>query len=78
MEAEFQMLADEREARKKEMKDNAIIFSQSIKEGKVEREVRDENEATGGLTKEQIEEAEMIIDPEGAQSIRCGAISKKG
>ena len=70
MESEFQMLADEREAKNKEMKDNAIIFHQSIKEGKVERELVDENEATGGLTKEQIEEAEMIIDPEGAQSIR--------
>jgi hypothetical protein len=31
------MLADEREAKKKEMKDNNIIFAQSIKEGKVER-----------------------------------------
>jgi nuclear GTP-binding protein len=37
-----------------------------------------ENEATGGLTEEQLQEAEEIIDPEGAQAIRVASISKKG
>lgn len=52
MEAEYQTLQDEREARQKEMQENTYIFNQSISSGKVERQQPDENEATGGLTKE--------------------------
>jgi hypothetical protein len=66
MEAEYQMLQDEREARLKEKQANNIIFNQAINQGKVEKKPAPENEATGGLTAEQLQEAEMLIDPEGA------------
>ena len=45
---------------------------------KVDKQDENEYTTTGGLTEGQLAEAEMIIDPEGAQAIRVSSISKKG
>jgi hypothetical protein len=37
-----------------------------------------ENEKYGGLTEEEIKEAEELIDPEGVADMAAGQISKKG
>lgn len=41
----------------------------------VDKEQEDENAKTGGLTAEQIEEAEWLMDPESA--LKAANISKK-
>jgi len=38
----------------------------------------DPNAKYGGLTEEDLKEAELLIDPEGVQDIAAAQISKKG
>mmetsp|Transcript_16524 Transcript_16524/g.28074 ORF Transcript_16524/g.28074 Transcript_16524/m.28074 type:complete len:335 (-) Transcript_16524:224-1228(-) len=78
MEAEFQMMKSLKEAQRKEESNGVFQFDQQVK-AEVNREAVDEEKAKyGGLTKQEYEEAQKLIDPEGYQAQNISGISKKG
>ena len=55
MEAEYQTIQDEKEARQKQIQDGkTLIFNQQIVGAKVEKQAEDDYQQTGGLTEEQL------------------------
>jgi nuclear GTP-binding protein len=78
MEAEFQMMKSMREAKKKEEVNGVYQFNQEVKSKVLKNEEDPEKAKYGGLTKEEFEEAQQLIDPEGVQAANVATISKKG
>jgi len=65
MEAEYQTLKDMREAKRLEEKNGVYQFNQQVN-AQVNKVPEDlDKKKYGGLTKEEFEEAEKLIDPEG-------------
>jgi len=62
------------QANKLARKGNEYAVEQELK-AQVDYQEEDENAKTGGLTAEQIEEAEWLMDPESA--LKAANISKK-
>jgi len=75
------MLIDEMEAEfetMKQKKEKGVTqFAETVK-AQVDKEMVDDKDKTAGLTKEELEEAERLIDPEGAQAQAVASVSKKG
>lgn len=61
----------------KEKQQQSFAMAQRIK-APVQQQPVPENEKYGGLTEEEIKEAEELIDPEGVADMAAGQISKKG
>lgn len=80
-----EMLINEMEQQDLELKEaeklkaDAINHEEAMRvKAKVIVQEEDENAARGGLTDEDLLQAEQLIDPEGAEAIVASHISKKG
>mmetsp|Transcript_2004 Transcript_2004/g.2985 ORF Transcript_2004/g.2985 Transcript_2004/m.2985 type:complete len:268 (-) Transcript_2004:333-1136(-) len=79
MEAEFEAIQAAQKEALLESKVNKSVtsFAEQI-DGKVDKQAVEDNAKYGGLSKEEYEEAEKLIDPEGALTQSLATISKKG
>ena len=63
--------------KREKQNETTLIHAQTVKNAKVEKQI-EVDDPYGGLTKEQFEEAQNLIDPLAVEKANTGMISKKG
>ena len=76
-EMENQFIEAQEMKKREKQNETTLIHAQTVKNAKVEKQI-EVDDPYGGLTKEQFEEAQNLIDPLAVEKANTGMISKKG
>jgi len=74
---ENQFIEAQEMKKREKQNETTLIHAQTVKNAKVEKQI-EVDDPYGGLTKEQFEEAQNLIDPLAVEKANTGMISKKG